>query len=103
MIALGAALYRRPPNAKELEAFGLTAEDVEAPPVEIWPENQQAFEIFASLRTQWRVSFAGVTGLDYGVLYRRLDRLGLSAERCDELEEQIRVLEDAAMQEINRK
>jgi len=44
-----------------------------------------------------------VTGLDYGVLYRRLDRLGLSAERCDELEDQIRVLEDAAIQEINRK
>lgn len=86
-----------------MEAFGLTPEDVQEPPVDVWPESQQAFEIFASLRTQWRISFAGVTGLDYSVVYRKLDRLGLSADRYDELEEQIRVLEDAAMQEINRK
>lgn len=63
----------------------------------------QAFELFASLRTQWRVSLGGVTGLDYGVVYHKLDRLGLSAERYDEIEAQIQVLESAALEEINRK
>lgn len=45
----------------------------------------------------------GYTGLDYNVLYRDLDRLDLTPERYDELREEVRLIEIAALNEMNRK
>lgn len=101
-MALGAALYEKEPGAKELAAFGLTPEDVAGPPVEVWPEHKQAFELFEVMGSQWRVGMGGATGLDYGPLFHKLDRLDLTAERYDELEEQIRVMERAALVEMSK-
>ncbi len=72
-------------------------------PLEIWPENEVAFELFLSLRSQWLVGMAGATGLNYGVLFHKMDRMELTPERYDELESQVRVLEYAALNEMNRK
>jgi hypothetical protein len=49
------------------------------------------------MSTQWRVGMSGATGLDYGVLYRKMDRLQLSEAEYDDLEEDVRTLESAAL------
>lgn len=81
----------------------MTPEDVAGDPVEIWPENLEAFELFVALRSQWRVGMAGATGLDYGVMFHKMDRMGLTPERYEELEDQMRVLEHAALDEMSKK
>ncbi len=45
----------------------------------------------------------GPTGLDYNVLNHDLDRLKLDDARYDELRAEIRTIEIAALNEINRK
>ncbi len=63
-----------------------------------------AANVFIELGSQWRTSgMGGIVGLDYNVLYRRLDRLNLSPERYDELEDEIRVMEYAALEEVRKK
>lgn len=60
-------MYTSGPTLAELQAFGLTPEDVEED-VGILPSVWQAFTIFSVLATQWRVGPSGATGLDYNVL-----------------------------------
>nr|WP_269117382.1 DUF1799 domain-containing protein [Ramlibacter monticola] len=64
---------------------------------EVWPENWQSFELFASLSTQWRVGMNGPTGLDYSVLHRELDDLGLSGDERQQTKADIRVMEQEAL------
>lgn len=64
---------------------------------EVWPENWQALELFDVMSTQWRVGMSGATGLDFGVLYHKMDRMGLTPERYAELENEIRVMEQEAL------
>jgi len=45
----------------------------------------------------------GPTGLGYNVLYRDLDRLGLAPERYEELLDEVRQIEIAALTEMNQK
>ena len=88
-----------PPTAAQLATIGLRPEHYAAdPPLGIWPENWQAFLVFNAVRTQWRTGPGGVSGLDYGALDRRIDRLDLSPE---DLEACIQVMELAAMAQIN--
>ncbi|WP_420867776.1 DUF1799 domain-containing protein [Achromobacter denitrificans] len=86
-----------------MAAFGLTPDDVAGDPVEIWPENEAAFMLFLSLRSQWRIGMGGATGLDYCALFHKMDRLDLGPDQYEELEDQVRILEFAALEEINRK
>lgn len=53
--------------------------------------------LFASLTTQWRFCFTVPIGLDYAVLYRKMDRMSLTPEEYDELESDIRIMEDEAL------
>jgi hypothetical protein len=52
--------------------------------------------------TQWRVGANGAIGLDYNVLFRFLDRMGLSESDYDDMLSDIAVIEDAALAEIHR-
>ena len=88
---------------QELAAAGLTPDDVAPDPVEIWPETLPVYNLFASICTQWRVSAGGATGLDYNVLYHKMDRMKLSAEAYDFLESDIQVMEGAALQAMRSK
>lgn len=45
----------------------------------------------------------GVTGLDYNVLFARMDRLHLSEEAHQQLFDDIRVIEAEALQILNQK
>lgn len=69
--------------------------------VEVWPENWPTFELFAFLSTQWRVGMAGRTGLDYMVLYRELDDLGLTGEERRRVKDDIREMELKALSAMN--
>jgi len=53
--------------------------------------------LFDSIGTQWRASMAGFTGLDYNILYHKLDRMRLSDSDYDDIEEAVRILEDEAL------
>lgn len=85
-----------------MAAFGLTPDDMLVE-VEIWPDFVASVNLFYSLRTQWRMGAAGAIGLDYNVLYMKMDRMNLTQEQYEQLEYDIRVLEIAALKEINKK
>jgi hypothetical protein len=91
-----------PPPSKEdiakMKEFGFTPEDYAGEDVEVWPENQRAYFLFADIRTQWRVGAMGPTGLDYSVLFQKMDRMKLDPEEYDELESDIRAMEYAALE-----
>jgi hypothetical protein len=80
----------------------MTREDV-ATSCEIWPENVRAFNLFHSLTTQWRIGMSGRTGLDYVVAYHRMDRMGLSAEEYAQLDQDLQVMEVAALNTMHSK
>lgn len=77
-------------------------EEASGPPTEVWPDNVEAVNLFISVSTQWRTSMNGVTGLDYNVLYHKMDRMNLSDEQYEELENEIRILEDSALETMRK-
>jgi hypothetical protein len=84
-----------------MQFFGLTAEDyADEETVWLWPDNVEAVNLFYDMRSQWRTNMNGPYGLDYGPLFHKMDRMGLTPERYEELEEEIRVLEQAALAEM---
>lgn len=83
-----------------MSSAGLIAADIEGIPVEVWPENWPAFRLLVDIHTQWR---GGGAGLDYNVMYRKMDRMGLTAGQYDDLEDDMRVLEKGAMAAMHEK
>jgi hypothetical protein len=90
-------MYTPAPSEHELAASGMLPEDLEGEAVEVWPENERAYFLFLDLQTQWRVGMGGATGLDYLVLFAKLDRMKLAADESDELEQDIRTMEHEAL------
>jgi hypothetical protein len=90
-------MYERLPDSDEPDAFGFKASDYAHEVVEVWPENQRAYRLFTDVRTQWRVGAMGPTGLDYGVVFRKMDRMRLEPDEYDELEADIRTMEFEAL------
>lgn len=88
---------------QELAAAGLTPADVAPEPVELWADNMPAFQLLCGVSTQWRVGAGGATGLDYNVLYRKMDRMNLDPEDYDWLEHDIQVMESAALEAMRSK
>lgn len=70
--------------------------------VDVWPENWPACALFIDLSTQWRTGMAGATGLDYAVLFDLLDRRGYTGAAWEEMFADIRVLEEAALEERSK-
>lgn len=71
---------------------------------EVWPENWPAIKLFLSLQTQWRTGgMGGYIGLDYNVLFARLDRLKLSDQDHEWMFDDIRTIESEALSIINNK
>lgn len=96
-------MYAADDSAAELAIFGLSAADFEPDIVHVWPENLRALNLFTSLATQWRTGMSGPTGLDYNVLFHRMDRLALPAEEYEQLFDDIRVIESEALTIIHKK
>ena len=102
-------MYRPGLTAKDLEAaeaLGLTREEVleqrrQEQTAEVWPDNEQAALLFEAVGTQWRVGPGGAYGLDYSVLFHKMDRMQLTPQRYEELEYEVRVIESAALSAIH--
>ena len=88
------------PDAAELAAFDLTAEDVAEPDYELWPDTEPSVMVFAAMRTQWRVGMNGPTGLDYGVLPLVMKMEGVPVRDQTHVFNDIRYMERAALEEI---
>lgn len=72
--------------------------------IEVWEENVQSVNFFLEFcGTQWRVVMGGVTGLDYTAVITSLRTLRLNRERFDEVFADIRTMERAAMEEMQKK
>ena len=90
------------PAASEAEAaaFGFTLADIEPDPVEIWPDNMLAVQVFDALDTQWRVGFNGPIGLDYNVLREIWQRLKVPTKERDQVFSDLRIMESAALKQM---
>jgi hypothetical protein len=83
---------------------GIAALLMSAPDYEVWPDNMPAINLFNTISTQWRISgMGGPTGLDYNVLFNRMDRMKLSEQEYEWMFDDIRTIESAALAAINRK
>lgn len=90
-------MYERGPDEKELAEFGMTLDDVVTEPVDIWPENERAFELFVFMGTQWQAGMSGPVGLKYEVMFHKMDRMKLPEADYDQLEADMQVMERAAL------
>ena len=91
-------MYAPRKDPEEGDAFGaFLKRSVADIPIEVWPENWPTFLLFSRLSTQWRIGMAGPTGLDYSALYPLLDKVATSSDEWDEIFEDVRVMERAAL------
>jgi hypothetical protein len=70
--------------------------------VEVWPENWQTVDLFIAIATQWRIGMGGPKGLDYNVLFRMIDNLGLPSNDWKVAFDDIRVMESAALESMRQ-
>jgi len=66
---------------------------------EVWEENWQALQVFLQCQTQWRVSMAGLVGLDYAAVAWVLKLYEIDDQRSTL--EKIQVIEAAVLQVLN--
>jgi hypothetical protein len=62
-------------------------------------DNAEAWELWQTVRTQWRGAGFGVIGLDYGVVFEMADRM--SVDWTPAMHRKLMALEDATMKRIN--
>lgn len=83
---------------------GFEPEDYADDFFDVWPENWPATVVFLDIANQWRTDMTGPSALDYGVLFRRLDRLKLSDDDdWEQMFQDVRQLERGALAEIRKK
>lgn len=58
--------------------------------------------VFIAMLTQWRVGVRGATGLDYGPLPGVLRMMGVPRKDWPDVFDGIRVMEDAALEQIRK-
>lgn len=72
---------------------------------ELWPEHQDAVEVFFACRRQWRVSvgFGGAwfQGMDFSAVDVALRRLGIAEDRHREVFQHLQVMEDEGVKVLN--
>lgn len=83
--------------------FGLTVEEAHGSPIEVWPDNVDAVNVFIAMSTQWRTSFSGVTGLDYAALPAVLELLHIPKRERPGVFDGLRAMEDAALEVMRKK
>lgn len=68
--------------------------------VDVWPENWPAVQLFDRISTQWRTGMRGAIGLDYCAVYPVMDRMQLGAEEWLQMLDDVRAMEQAAMEQM---
>jgi hypothetical protein len=87
--------------AEQLAFFGLQPDGpiiAELEPFYLWPENVEAYVLFASLRTQWRHGLGGPTGLDYSAVLAHMGAVRVSRSKFAALYEAVRIMEQGAIE-----
>jgi len=70
---------------------------------EVWDSNWNIVEMFLRMSTQWSTSFGGYVGLKYEVLLLQGGLFDLyHVEDREEMLEGLRIMENAALKEINK-
>lgn len=96
-------MYQPGATAEEAAAFGLTLEEASGPPIEVWPDTEMSILVFDALGSQW--IYAGMGGVPTGIVYASIEpvlrRRKVPAEAWDDVFEDIRVMEDAALLEMH--
>lgn len=86
-------MYAAPPKI----AAGFAPEDYEEDPLEVWPENIDAWAFFSgSCQTQWRVGMGGATGLEYASIIAAL-QFEHEADKAKDLFWQVKHIERGAL------
>jgi len=70
--------------------------------VDIWPANNIVVLLFADMMSQWNVGMSGVVGMRYESLPLLLLINGIGADQKREVFYGLRVMERAAVEEINK-
>ena len=90
-------MYSSSADKHQAGLFGLTLEEIPEEVVEIWDINWNAFNLFHSLTTQWRVGMGGATGLDYSVIPTVGKMLGFKNKQINEMFPDLQVMENEAL------
>ena len=59
--------------------------------------------LLLQVKTQWRTSFNGVIGLDYGPAFRLMDQQGLQGKDWDDMFSDLQVMESAALKAMSNR
>lgn len=85
-----------------LAAFGLYAVDdqvLEQDEYWLWPENEEAFELWLGLQTQWNVGMAGAFGLDYTGVEACMRMRDIRKKKRNRLFAMVQLMEQACLEE----
>ena len=82
-----------------MAALGFDPEDFDEEDniIEVWECNADAFYVFESMATQWRVGMAGATGLDYAAMPVVMDMVGVRSKRRTEVFASVQIMEQEAL------
>lgn len=82
-----------------MAALGFDPEDFDEDDstIEVWECNADAFYVFESMATQWRVGMAGATGLDYAAMPVVMDMVGIKKKSRAEVFASVRIMETEAL------
>lgn len=97
---MAAALFDPGPSKKEraaAKAWDMDDDEIDGPPVQVWPENEQSVCVFLTMRTQWRTGMGGPTGMDYSALPFVWRQLRVPEEEQDAVFADLQVMEVAAL------
>lgn len=70
---------------------------------EVWQDNWQTLQVFADLMSQWNVGMNGVIGLRYEALPLVFELHNIKRKQQREIFDGLRVMERAAITEINKR
>jgi hypothetical protein len=103
---VASVLYRKPPSQQDtavMSFLGLSPDDyIQETTAYVWPCHVRAVNLFIEMGTQWRVDSGRPYGLDYNIVYRAIDDLGVSRDEVRRLKDEIRILEDAALEQMRK-
>lgn len=85
-----------------MKSAGLTLADI-FEEVEIWLESVPVYNLFVVMGTQWRVSMSGPYGLDYSALTALWPLIGIAENYRADAFSDLREMESAALEQMNKK
>jgi hypothetical protein len=68
-----------------------------------WPDNWQVLQVFEAMRTQWNVVQGLVTGLRYEAIPVVMQMMGIRSKARGEIFNDLRVMENEALQVLNKR